>query len=505
MIAKNFIHVLVLVHVLVCSMLGQSKRDYQWIIGYDTSLLDVGGNAILFNFNFCPTNIVNILTVHNFHMEGSNTSMSDEEGNLLFYSNGCYIVNAEGVIMENGDSINPGLIQNVWCPAGGSPIPQGVISIPAPGSDSLYYVFNLDMDIPYWLQDSFLGIAPERLYYHVIDMSQGGGLGRVIAKHQIAVQDTFSRGTIKAARHANGEDWWIITQKSHSNCYFLTLVTAQGVQAPMLKCEGKVWSDLDGGTQAVFTPDTKKYIRFNASNGLNIFDFDNETGDLFNPIVIELPNDTFSHGGTAVSPNSRFLYISARTKLYQFDLKASDIAASKTLIGVWDGFTDPYPIIFYYSALAPDNKIYISGTSSHKYLHVIHEPDSIGLACEFEQRGVALPSYNYATIPNFPHYRSQPTAVDCDSLVHSSEQLQVSESIHIFPNPATGMITVELPEIPGNSFIELYDMLGRKRHSKRVEQLDMQFDISDLEAGIYLIRVISNEIEIRKGKIVKMK
>lgn len=41
-------------------------------------------------------------------MEGSNTGMCDKEGNLLFYSNGCKVVNAKGEVMQNGDSINPG-------------------------------------------------------------------------------------------------------------------------------------------------------------------------------------------------------------------------------------------------------------------------------------------------------------------------------------------------------------------------------------------------------------
>ncbi len=418
---KNFISTIFFLNVLTVIIHGQNKQDYQWIIGHDTSLLDTGGNGIQFNFKYCPVETSNISTVHNFYMEGANTSMSDEEGNLLFYSNGCYIVNREGFIMENGDSINPGLVNDFWCPSGGSPIRQGVISIPMPGSDSLYYVFNLDLDLPYWLQDPFIGVAPQRLYYQVIDMSLEGGLGKVISKNQIAVQDTFARGNIKAVRHVNGEDWWVIVPKSHSNCYFLMLVTLQGIQPAFLECEGLYYGDDDPGAQTVFTPDATKYIRFEASYGLNIYDFNNATGDLSNNITIDFPNDTFAYGSVSVSPNSRFLYAGARSKLYQFDLQAADIAASKILVGVQDGFADPYPIPFHYSALAPDNKIYISGRISHKHLHVINNPDSLGLACGLEQHGVELPSYNFATIPNFPHYRSQPTVNGCN--IYAFEQV----------------------------------------------------------------------------------
>ncbi len=484
---------------------AQSKRDYQWVIGYDTSLLDVGGNAISLNFDFCPVDIFNISTIHNFWMEGSNTSMSDKEGNLLFYSNGCYIVNASGEKMENGDTINPGVMQTAYCKGGGSIWAQGVISIPAPGSDSLYYVFNLDMDLPYFMVDSFIGIAPQRLYYQVVDMSKAAGLGSVIAKTQIAVQDTFGRGNIQAVRHANGVDWWIITPKSHSNCYFLTLVTAEGVQPSFLECEGKVWNDYDTQGQAVFTPDSKKFIRFNPDNGLHIYDFDNETGSLSNSVWIDFPNNplTFHVAGVAVSPNSRYLYATALRNAYQLDLQAPDIAASKLLIAEWDGYSNPYPTIFYLAALAPDNKIYIAGTSSHRFLHVIHHPDSAGMQCGFEQRGLSLPSYNFATIPNFPQYRSIPTAVDCDSLITLSEYVQPQLPIKIFPNPATDQLHIS--GLEGNAVITITDVSGKTVFLKKgAWPLKSQetIEISRLAPGLYFVSVQQNE-SVQQAKIVK--
>jgi PKD repeat protein len=39
------------------------------------------------------------------------------------------------------------------------------------------------------------------------------------------------------------------------------------------------------------------------------------------------------------------------------------------------------------------------------YLHVINEPDSLGLACEVCQHCVELPSVNSFSMPNFPNYR----------------------------------------------------------------------------------------------------
>jgi hypothetical protein len=173
MFSKSHFSIIFLLTSSVISLFSQSKRDYKWIMGYDqvTPLNQI----MLIDFSFCPLNISQIPTVNKFAMD-SNTSMSDETGNLLFYSNGCSIINAIGETMENGDSINPGLIQNIYCSSGGSPYDQGVISIPAPENDSFFYVFNLDMQQPYFMVGGFLGIAPQRLLYQKIDITKAAGL-----------------------------------------------------------------------------------------------------------------------------------------------------------------------------------------------------------------------------------------------------------------------------------------------------------------------------------------
>jgi hypothetical protein len=442
----------------VTSIWGQEKRDYQWIIGYDYSGLP--DQIISMNFLENPVFISQIATASGFWMEGSNTSMSNAEGNLLFYSNGCKIVNAQGEVMLNGDSINPGQIQNFFCPFGGSPIRQGVIALSAPGNESLYYVFNLDWDQPYLLDTNYFGVAPQRLFYQVIDMNHDSGNGAVILKNQIAVQDTFARGNISAVRHANGKDWWVIVPKSHSNCYFLVLITAEGVQPAQLKCSGHIWTDDDSGAQATFSPNLKKYIRFNSWNGLNIYDFDNATGDLSNPLRITFPNDTINYiAGVSVSSNSRYLYVSARKRVYQFDLQASDIESSKIKVAEWDGTYNPSATIFYFSALAPDGKIYISSTSSTLNLHVIEKPNCPGLTCQMVQRGVELPALNFATIPNFPHYRMSNEA--CDTTNNTIDTELSGYPIALYPNPTKGELWVNFPEIGKQDVIlKIFDLFG---------------------------------------------
>ena len=71
-------------------------------------------------------------------MEGSVAVMSDSAGNLLFYSNGCYIANRHHEMMPNSDSIGLGKLETSFCNTGGNPMTQGIIALPAPSGGSLY-------------------------------------------------------------------------------------------------------------------------------------------------------------------------------------------------------------------------------------------------------------------------------------------------------------------------------------------------------------------------------
>lgn len=461
------------------------------MIGYDTTPAATPfGTAIHMDFRSGSLELNTMYASKDFGMEGSNTVMCDRHGNLLFYSNGCEIVNAKAEIMLNGDGINPGLVETEYCIKGnsGSPIIQGVIALPAPGSDSLYYVFSLDLLLPYQDSLEYFALAPEHVYYHVVDMTQDSGYGAVTLKNQVAVNDTFARGGLQAVRHANGKDWWLIVAKSHSNCYFIVPVTEAGVQPPIKQCIGHVWNDFDSETQVTFTPDGKKYIRFNGWNGLNIFDFDAASGALSNPLVINFPNDTIrSVIGAAVSPNSRYLYTCTGKYVYQHDLQASDIAASRIKIATFDGYQNPFPTIFYLAALAPNGKIYISNFSSTYNLHVINKPNCGGLDCELVQHGITLPAYNAASIPNVPHYRQ--SWYECDStLIGLHQPLDVMYPVQLFPNPAMDWVGFETETIPQS--VLLFDAMGRQLAHPVVssEAGQVRINTGHLPAGMYWLR-----------------
>ena len=160
----------------------------------------------------------------------------------------------------------------------------------------------------------------------------------------------------------------------------------------------------DGGGQNVFTPDGSKYVDFDAWNGIRIFDFDRCNGLLSNPILIEFPQHWSFGAGAAVSPNSRFLYVSSSSWIVQYDLNAPDIAASADTVVLWQG---PYPK-FANMNLMMDGKIYIMPFSWTHYGQYIRYPNRKGKACEVVLGGVYFPNENFATMPHFPNYRLGP-------------------------------------------------------------------------------------------------
>lgn len=74
-------------------------------------------------------------------------------------------------------------------------------------------------------------------------------------------------------------------------------------------------------------------------------------------------------------------------------------------IAIYDGSVSPFPTPFLTAQLAPDGKIYINSPNGNNVLHVIHEPNLKGDSCHVEQNGIHLPTYNFASMPNFPNYR----------------------------------------------------------------------------------------------------
>lgn len=338
------------------------------------------------------------------------------------------------------------------------------------------------------------------LLYSVIDMDLDGGMGDVGSiKNQQIIDDSLTE-MLTAVRHGNGRDWWVLIPETYknSNSYYRLLLDPNGISGPYSQSSvGETWTYQNWSGQAAFSPDGSWYARANPHNELHLFRFDRCTGLLSQPRKLALPDPDLFACGVAFSPNSQRLYASTGLMLFQFDLTKHNVESTRVLIGEYDGYVAPnLPTTFFQMMLAPNGKIYMTGTSSVNVLHTIHNPDALGLACDFRQHDLLLPTRNGWQIPNFPHFRLYDLpGSPCDTLgINGSvavgepdrgKEMQVT----LWPNPAQESCTVELSGVDGlpEGRWALYGSTGREVLTGvwPAGQMRQQLALDGLAVGAY--------------------
>ncbi|MFZ4545242.1 MAG: T9SS type A sorting domain-containing protein [Saprospiraceae bacterium] len=476
------------------------KYDYVWTFGYG-KIFPNGGTNINFNFDPCQTEYIK----RDINFSFDCASICDRNGKFLFSTNGCKIFNANNKLTKNGDGLNPGLTSTNYC-GDGNLIPQGSLFLPHPSDSSLFYLFHLRPE--FVTKDQIGGIA-DKVYYTLIDKSKENGLGEVLTKNNIIYEDTMAFGKLTAVRHGNGRDWWIVVPRMFKNRYIKLLFTDQGISGPFFQDIGLPNDDDNGTGQAVFSPDGSKYIHFDRYNDLSIFDFNRCDGALSNFIRITLPtyrdsilvNSTFyakySVGGVAVSQNSRFLYVTTQSDVFQYDLLSSDIKESVMIVAKTDSFLfNKRTIPFFLPQLAPDNKIYICCQGSAPFLHVINNPNSRGLGCNVTQHSFVLPTYNAFSIPKYPNYRlGALKGSPCDTL-HSIAVREKANSLQatLFPNPTSDQVTIKWQNDDGVACeVDIIDAVGRIIQRQESHASSLIFDTSSWANGLYYVQIVEEK------------
>ncbi len=385
---------------------GQNKHDYVWVLGYGPNKPELffGGVMLDFNYNHSMPEYFNV----NYDIDVPGI-LSSPGGQLRLYTNGCSIIGSNHLAISNGDTISGGYVWDNYCGDGlGYPGTQNNLILPFPDDSSRAVVFYK------FTTEDYLN---NLLFSANVKFTESYPYGQVVTK-DILLVNPGSSALITATRHANGRDWWLILPENATNRFFIMLLDPSGVSVVDTQAVGHPWEEREWASQAVFTPDGSKYIRFNPWKGLDIFDFDRCTGQLSSPRESGPFSDpVIVGGGAGVSVDSRYLYVSNIINLYQYDLADPDILSSRVLIDTFDGYTNPFPTTFFQMTLAPDGKLYMFSTNGVKSLHVIHHPERRGKDCGFEQHGMELPAYVKIGSPNIPYFRSGPIDGSmCDTL-----------------------------------------------------------------------------------------
>jgi hypothetical protein len=314
--------------------------------------------------------------------EGSST-ISDRDGNLLFFSDGINCWDKNYQLMPNGSGL-----------MGHPSATQVVLITPHPGNPKQYYVFT---------NDAFENHFTIGLRYSIVDMSLNGGLGDIIPSTKNTLLLTGGSEKLTATWHANGHDIWVATAGDLSNTQYTFLIDNAGIHSQPITSNMGEDIEVNLGSM-VFSHDGNKM----ASVVLSVWpwrilvaDFNKSTGQFYNPIELVL-SSVFNQQvfGLLFSPDNSKLYASliGNPDVLQYDLSqttASQIMASEIAI-------DPYTSAsFGHMVLGKDGKIYL--TSFHGgALDVINNPNITGIACNYQTNGVPISSIttNAMCLPN---------------------------------------------------------------------------------------------------------
>ncbi|MEI2694230.1 MAG: T9SS type A sorting domain-containing protein [Saprospiraceae bacterium] len=479
----------ILIYMQGLTLFAQYKHDYTWTMGYIGNTNDPQNYILDFNNGK--------LQVYKYPLNAMfntvNANYSDQNGSLMAYSNGCILLNKQGNLMENGDNLNPGFIQQgTWCEQGYPGGNQSHFFLQDPKNLDLIWLFhNSYSESIQYPTSTFLRISK-------IDLSYNNGLGKVIEKNtKIVIDSMITFGELSATRHANNIDWWIVSPTARPDTLFRTfLLTGNGLQGPFEQHIGKPLDYIySGGGAFKINPQGTKMARYgDGGQGVYLYDFDRQTGQLSHFMELDTPKYA-SLGGAEFSPSGRYLYVSTRRELFQYDMEATDIGKSVIRIDSLDGFKTWTTVTFGNLQLGPDCRIYVVPTTSVEYFGVIHHPDNKGKDCDFKPHSLLLPSYGRLTRIYYPNYRTGVAAI-CDSTIrfvtNNSEIKNYLKTISVYPNPATDMIHITLAgTLINNSNIDLIDAMGKIIFTQTLEQGKdrTQMNIQYYPSGIYFLKL----------------
>ncbi|MFN3405199.1 MAG: PKD domain-containing protein [Cytophagaceae bacterium] len=380
-IQNAIIYIMLIILLMIKISQTNAQQANIWYFGTKAGL----------NFNTTPptvlTNGAIITPTVSPGMEGEGVaSISDNSGNLLFYTDGVTVYNRNHVAMPNGSGLS-----------GHASSAQSAIIIPKPGSSTNYFIITAP------LTNTTTGIR-----YNEVNMTLNGGLGDIIAGQKnlaLAPGAVRMMEAIAAVPHSNGTDFWIIAHDgAGSNTFRVYRATSAGISLSSSVNVGYTIpaGGSDIGMLKANSCYTKLAIAYHSSEVVDILNFNNTTGNISAPVSVT----NFGAGdgvyGLEFSPNGNYLYVTGLYNkiLYQYNITsgvAATINASRVVLGY--GHADANRLAAL--QLGPDGKIYAANhswgpynanPSSVTYVGVINNPNNAGAAAGWTNNAIAVPS-----------------------------------------------------------------------------------------------------------------
>jgi gliding motility-associated-like protein len=304
------------------------------------------------------------------------SSISDSQGNLLFYTDGVTVYTQSHTVMANGT--------NLW---GSATTAQSGVIVKRPGSATEYFVFTMS------------AIGSGTFAYSIVDMSLAGGQGSVTAKN-VYIHSPFLE-KLTAVRHANGTDIWLVVHEYNNpttnNNYRAYLLTSAGLNTVAVVTAIGGVANVQSVGYLKFSPDGQKMASaFYGSGGTSVelYDFNRTTGVISNVVVLSAAGGGGFYG-VEFSPSGSLLYGSKVGTIAQWSVcagSATAIAASLQTISASANWA---------MQLASDGKIYVS-RYQQATLGVINNPNVAGTGCNYNDLGFSIsPAACRLGLPNY--------------------------------------------------------------------------------------------------------
>lgn len=287
------LHILIFLFISLGSQVfGQVQTQRHWFLGNGT-------RGLRFDQ---PANTATLITkpAVAYGTGGSATVTDAATGTLLFYTDGLNVYDINHTLMPNGG----GLSGNT---SGNSP----AVVVPVPGQPDQYYIITNNANF-----NTVTGTAQ----FSIVDMAQFGNAvfpspatGVVTQKNQaIPMLTGLSEGMI-VIPHSNGTDYWIISQASGTNNYFVTQVSAGGVFNTTLYTG--VGFSISAASFAYNATTGKLAVApQNSNTDIPILNFDDTTGTLTFDVVVQNSGKVTSTNQSVYdiewSPSGQYLYMS---------------------------------------------------------------------------------------------------------------------------------------------------------------------------------------------------
>ena len=505
---------------------SQHNYDYIWPLGYDLQLFDYNNELIgaienpSLNFN----NQTKTFQIDSFYFgfSGTHGSLCNRTGDTLKYiSNGCQIRDGNGNLLINGDSINFDT-DGFW---------QDECNIN--GSVNAYIFWNHGVMLPDLANEN------KAAFFHVKRLRDKVWASefrvshidsnRVTVKNKILIEDTLFGGWLASVKTADTLGWWLLMHEIGENTIhkakYLPVQDTIIMSKQSIGLPSEDRYEITG--EAFFSYDGTQYFTLDRGNHLQIYDFDRASGDLSNHRHLHFDVDSLYTVGTVLSPNQRFLYISAFFNIYQVDLMSSNIEESIQVVARHSGNRSGLLGFLNYTLmqLGPDCRIYIAANGGSDRMHVINYPDREGAACEVVEDAIIFPKdynhprgiqdsfivLNHYTLPNFPNFRLDTGEPVCDysiraPLTNSKEViLDTGMRILLWPNPVGGVLQIDIGNIQQfeGQFV-LRNALGQVQ--KQIDiysgQRRYQLPVYDLHPGMYFYEIKGEGQSVKSGRVV---